>query len=492
MFRQLFSNNWKQKRRSPFLGSSTAQKITIGFLGAYFLLNFLVIGLLVDKILLEAFPDADPFMKFNGFLIYYFFMDVFFRFFLQDFPVLTVQPYLAMPIKRNSLVHFVLVRSIPTFFNLLPLLILIPFFFKVVIPGYGVLSALAWLVVAFSLILLANFIGFYLKKTFEVKPALSIIAMAVLSGLFYLDQMGYVGMSRGFEQFMNAVVAQPVLALIPFGVLMGVYQFVFLFFKNRLYLDTVSLERKTEEAGTYDFGFLGRFGKMGEMMQLEAKMLWRSKRSRTYAYMSVFFLLYPLIFLNNPIMDGIGGKLGLSIFVTGIFAFNYAQLLLSWHSMHFDFILSRNITGRELLESKYTLLSISIIVCFVLTIPYVFLSKWFFYTLFVSMLFNIGWSVFMYIYVATYNSKKIDTGKGGAFNMEGFGAAHYVVMIPILFLPILLYYFPFGYMGKPYLGLLMVGLFGLIGIIFREKILNWLVGRYEERKHRIASDFRKQ
>ncbi len=490
MFLQLFRNNWKQKKRSPFLGNSLGQKIVIGFLGAYLLLNFLALGLLIDVVLEKAFPGADPYLKFNGLLIYYFLMDIFMRFFLQEFPVLSIQPYLTLPVKRNTLVHFVLLRSIPTFFNLLPLLIIIPFFFKVVLPEYGVLAAIAWLLVVRSLTMLANFIGFYLKKNFEVKPLLAVLVLGVLGALFYLDQSGVLGLSKGFEDFTSAMLIQPFLALIPFGLALAVYSFVFNFFKNRIYLDTVSLERKTEEAGTYDFGFLSRFGKMGEMMQLEAKMLWRSKRSRTYAYMSAFFLLYPLFFLGNPMMDSMGGKLGMSIFVTGIFAFNYAQLLLSWHSMHFDFILTRNITGRELLQSKYTLLAGATIVSFILSIPYIFLSKWFFFTLLAAMLFNVGWSIFMYMYIANHSSKKIDTSKGGAFNMEGFGAAHYVVMIPILAIPILLYYFPFGYMGKPYLGLLTVSLFGLLGIIFRNNILDWLVGEYEKKKHQIAAGFR--
>ena len=98
----------------------------------------------------------------------------------------------------------------------------------------------------------------------------------------------------------------------------------------------------------------------------------------------------------------------------------------------------------------------------------------------------------MYMYIANYNSKKIDPGKGGGFNFEGFGAAHYVIIFPIIGIPILLYYFPFGYMGKPFLGLLTVGIVGLLGILFREKILKLLVKHFERRKHFIAADFRKQ
>ncbi|MEM9821471.1 MAG: DUF5687 family protein [Bacteroidota bacterium] len=492
MFRRLFMNNWKASRRSPVFGNSLWQKILVAFLAIYFLLNFLVLGFFTTEILEEVFPGASPFVKFNGLLIYYFLLDVMVRFLLQEYPVLSIQPYLTFPIPKNSLVHFVLQRSIPTFFNLLPLVIVVPFFFRVVLPDFGALAAVAWLITVVCFILLANFVGFYLKKTFNRKPVLSLLLLALLGAVYYLDTAGYLGLSTAFEGMMNGLMKQTYLAIIPLLLLVAAYQFVFNYLKKQLYLDSVSTERRTEEAGIYDFGFLSRFGQIGEMMQLEAKMLWRSKRSRTFVYMSALFLLYPLIFIGNPIMDSIGGKLALSIFVTGIFSFNYAQLLLSWHSMHFDFIITRNIMSKDLFHSKYVLLAGVTFGCYILTIPYVFLSKWFFYTLTVSMLFNIGWSIFMYMYVANYNSQKIDPGQGGAFNFEGFGAAHYVIIIPIIALPILIYYFPFGYLGRPFWGLAMVGIVGLLGILFREPILKLLVRHFEKRKHQIAADFRKQ
>ena len=105
------------------------------------------------------------------------------------------------------------------------------------------------------------------------------------------------------------------------------------------------------------------------------------------------------------------------------------------------------------------------------------------------MLFNIGASLFFYMYIANYNSKKIDTEKGGVFNFEGFGAAHYLIMIPIMFLPMLISLI-FWLWDLTYWGLLTVGLIGLVGILFHEKILDWLVSEFKKKKYSIAEAFR--
>jgi len=315
--------------------------------------------------------------------------------------------------------------------------------------------------------------------------------MGVVASIYYLDTNGYLPLSEGMEQFMVALMRLQILAMIPVILLLVGYLLTYRFFKERLYLDKVSAAQGEVATGDYDFGLFNRFGKVGELMRLEMKMIWRNKRSRNFLYISALFLLYPLIFISNEEIFGTTMILLLSILITGMFAFNYAQLLLSWHSTHFDYILTRNISGLVFFKAKFYLLALSICIVFVITLPYGFLHPDFFYAITAAMLFNIGGSIFFYMYLANYNSKKIDPSKGSTFNFEGFGAAHYLAMIPIMIFPLLIFW-PFSYFGCPYWGLFCVGLIGLIGILFREKILAWLVMHFKKRKHHIAADFRKQ
>ncbi len=489
MFARLFINEWKETIRSPYLSTSLIQKIGLGILALYLLLNFLAAGIYLDKILLEVFPSADVIVKLNGFLLYYFLFDIVMRFFMQSFPVVSIKPYLTLPIKRSSIIHFLILKSVPSFFNLLPLLLFVPFFVKVIIPTYSIGASIAWFVTLLSLILMSNFISFYLKKAFDLKPLFIFVFIALISGLFYLDSYGYVGLAKGMENVMGAIFSYPLLALIPFGLAIVSYMMLYRFFRARIYLDALAKETANEVDSTTNLAIFNRFGKIGEMMNLEMKMIWRNARSRTFLYLSIGFLLYPFLIINSGY--GIGMKIMFAILTTGMFAFNYAQLLLSWHSTHFDYILTRNIKAADLFKSKYYLMSLSVLISYILTLPFCFIIDDWFMISTMSMLFNIGVSIYMYIYIANYNSKKIDPSKGNTFNFEGFGAAHYFIMIPIILAPILIY-LPFSVFGYANLGMAAFGFVGIFGFLFRRQILGTLIEHFEERKHTISSAFRNQ
>lgn len=115
---------WKQARRSPVFQKSLVVNIILGLLILYFASIFLTLGFYTDKILLKVFPDQSPVDTLNGFLLFYFLFDLLLRFMLQDLPVMAVQPYLHLPINRSKLIHFMLMRSVPSVFNLLMLLFL--------------------------------------------------------------------------------------------------------------------------------------------------------------------------------------------------------------------------------------------------------------------------------------------------------------------------------------------------------------------------------
>jgi len=166
MFKQLFLNEWKENIRSPYLSQSIIQRIFIGLLALYVMANVVFLGVFIDQILEKAFPDADPFAKFNAILFYYFLFDIMMRFFLQQFPVISIKPYLSLPIKKSTLIHFLLLKSIPSFFNLLPLLVVIPFFVKIALPAYSIFNSLLWLLSVLCIILTVHFLSFLYQKEF--------------------------------------------------------------------------------------------------------------------------------------------------------------------------------------------------------------------------------------------------------------------------------------------------------------------------------------
>ena len=179
------------------------------------------------------------------------------------------------------------------------------------------------------------------------------------------------------------------------------------------------------------------------------------------------------------------------VFVTGVFMINYGQFLFSWQAGHFDFTLTRPLSIRQYIESKYWLLVTVTFLCFLLSIPYVYFGWKILLVHFTVMLFNIGVNVYVIMNMAMWSPKKINLSKGGTLNYEGVGAAQWIMGIPILLGPYVLY-LPFRWMGYPNIGLIMVGLAGVIGIVFRPYLLSLTAQRLASLKYKIASGFRQE
>ena len=99
----------------------------MAFLALYFSAMFLFLGIALFPMLKEIFPDADPLRVVNGFILAYFSFELLFRFLLQTLPVIDIKSLMILPVKKSKVVNFVLVKSLFSFFNFLPLLLIVPF-----------------------------------------------------------------------------------------------------------------------------------------------------------------------------------------------------------------------------------------------------------------------------------------------------------------------------------------------------------------------------
>ena len=141
IFKWFLIHQWREMKRSSIWQRNIALNIVLGFLIGLMLLYLLALGLFIDKILTELYPDDDPVKIFNGILFYYFGFEFFVRFFMQSLPTLNIETYLHLPIKKSSIVHYVASKSIFTVGNYLSWLVMIPFAFKVIAPAFSTPTA---------------------------------------------------------------------------------------------------------------------------------------------------------------------------------------------------------------------------------------------------------------------------------------------------------------------------------------------------------------
>lgn len=493
MIRLLLSHSWKRFTRSVSFSKDAATLIFTGILGLMMFIYALALGLTLDIIIIKGLKQTDAIGFLNSLLLYSFTFEFIMRYMMQNLPVLDVQPYLHLPMKKSKIVHFLLVRSAVHLLNLLPLILFVPFALKVIAPEYSLSIAVSWVLMLWLCSMTIHYLVVFFKKALDdnIFGIVSLLGIIVLLGA--ADYYGWFQLSAVSESIFNTFLAQPILIVVPVLSLILIYVLCYRFFRMAMYPEEIA-HRKTNEFGvTQDISFLKSFGLIGEMINVEVKLILRNKRPKNILYLSAFFLLYGLIFYtNDKYMTGMPGiLLFVGIFITGIFMINYGQLLFSWQGGHYDFTLTRPVSMRQYVESKYWLLSVVTIVCFVLSTPYLYFGWKILFVHLAMMLFNMGFNVFVILNLAMWDPKKVDLKKGVTFNYEGVGVAQWIMSIPILLGPYV-FYLPFSWMGEPELGILAVGLAGVVGIIFRSKLIDLTTRRLAERKYSIAAGFRKE
>ncbi|HEY9169600.1 MAG TPA: DUF5687 family protein [Lutibacter sp.] len=488
MIKQFINFEWKQFFRSSYWQKSIGLNILMAFLALYFMLTFLALGISLFPILEGQFPDSDPLILLNGFLFYWFLADLLMRFFLQKLPVMNIKPLLVLPIKRRNILHYVLGKSAVSFFNFLPLFAFIPFGIMLILEEYGTTTAMVWMISMVIFTLIINYLNLIIESR-SAETELSFLPIVLIaSALFAINYFEIVSFSTLLANGINAIDVNPILILIPLAILGVVYYLNYAFLMKKLYVDG-SLKAKTKTASTSDMNWTRRFGTIAPFLQLDLKLLWRNKRPRSSIFILIIGLAYGLFFYPNPIYQGLEWLyVFVGIFVTGIFIINFGQFIPAWDSGYYKLLMSQNIRYKEYLNSKYSLMVMSSIIMFVLSIPYVYFGWKILMVHFAAMIYNVGVNTYIILLAGSFNRKKIDLTQRAAFNYQGTGAVQWLVGFPLLFVPVGLFFAPYKLVGFE-AGVAFLIILGAIGIVFHQKLMNYIVTKYLNSKYKMISAF---
>jgi hypothetical protein len=475
-------------RRSTFWQKSLAINILISILLTYLALNLVAIGWFMDIIIREQFQGADIVLKYTEFVFYYLTIDLLGRFVLQDVPILTVSPYLHLPIRRTKLFDYLLFRSLFNFFNLVPLLLMLPFFVKVVFTQLEG-SAFVWLTGILLLVLLSNYLTFFLKKIFSVKPMVSLIFLALIGLIFYLDYSDNLSVSEAFGSLFFEIINNPIYLIVPGIVVFGVYLGDRGLMARYIYHEPKVKYLGRRYALSDSFSFLSRLGVTGTLIMLEIRLIFRNARPRTLAIMSVLMILYGLLVFQEGMEVGYGFLLIPSFMITGLFMLSHGQLVIAWDSSHFDFLLVNNVSSYDILKSKYQFFLGANTLFFICSLPYGLFGNIIFLVNTSMYLFNTGVTVYILLLLGVYNTKRVDLTKSAFMNYQGFSGMTYLAILPAMALPFLLFW-PFSALGFPYLGFVFLAVIGAIGIALSGILIQKLATRLTSRKYIMSAGFR--
>lgn len=476
--------------RSKNMGKSIAIRVVLSLLILYLVINVSVLGFFLDKILGYAFPNDDLVVSFCGIIFVYYLVDLLLRLQLQELPTLRVQPYLQLPVKRNALVRYLTFTALLSVFNLWPFVLFVPFIFKVIAPASGGVVALAFIVSILGFTVFNNYLALYVKRKSNLNGWIFLIASAIiiLTGLadFYWHLFSIRKISF---MFWGQLVHHPLFALIPILVCAAMYWLNFLYLKQNLYLEELGTRGAISYKSSTEYPFLNRFGSIGDLVGNEIKLILRNKRSRSALIMGLFFMFYGLLAHSNPKMKFESFNVFVGMFMTGIFIISYGQFMFSWQAAHFDGLLVSKVNFSDFLKAKYLLFTIISTGFFILTTPYAYFGWHTLLIYFVMYLWNIGVNTTLVLFFANRNYKRIDLSKGAAFNWEGVGGNQWILSLPLIITPFIIYG-PFALLGHADIGLACLALIGLVFIFTRNFWIKQLTSDFYEKRYKIAEGFR--
>lgn len=250
-----------------------------------------------------------------------------------------------------------------------------------------------------------------------------------------------------------------------------------------------SVKAKTQIANTSSMEWTRKFGAVAPFLQLDLKLLWRNKRPRSSIFILIIGLLYGLFFYPNEIYaDQEWMFVFVGVFVTGIFMISFGQFIPAWDSGYYKLLMSQNIRYKEYLTSKYSLMITVSILMFVLSIPYVYFGWKVLVVHFAALIYNIGINVYVLLFAGSFNRKQIDLTQRAAFNYQGTGAVQWLVGIPLMVVPVLLFSLPYAFISFE-AGVLILVVLGLTGIVFHQKIMKIITAKYLASKYKMISAF---
>ena len=471
--------NWKEFNRSKSLGGKTVAKVFKWFGIVYVAILSLAWGIIL------SWPKEEdvmaPFLYINKQLIYALVYLVVMRYFIQSLPVLNIKPLLLTPLLKKKIVRYVVLKTVPTYFNILPLFFLIPFSISLSQNDeFSALGLIFWNINLVGLIYLTNFFNFLLNN----KRNLIYVLGAFLALIKALDYYSIVDFTIYSEKFFYFFYETPYVALFTWVLVFWLYNYVSTFFYNGLYIDK-GIKSKVKEANLEDYSWLDSLGKTAVFIKNDLRLLKRSKRAKMAVYMGIGLLFYGLIFQSSEELLGSTFTFFGYLFSTGGFLFMFGSFVPSWDSQYYPLMMTQNIEYKEYLNSKWSLMIIGTIISTILaSFIYSFFGINAVFAVLAGSAYNMGVNGYLTLWAGAYTKTPIDlNSSSNAFgDKKALNAKTILVGIPQMLVPILVYFFGNLYYDHMTACLLVAGL-GFLGIFLKPLAFSLIMKAYKSEKY---------
>lgn len=283
IFNELRKHGKLAARRHPMYEKNKIAK-ALGYIMAVFWAGYLIFfGITFAFAFADMAPNREPYQVMNaGALVFILAIDFLLRIPFQKTPTQEVKPYLLLPVKRNRIIDFLLIRSGLSLFNLVWMFLFVPFSFLTITKFFGLWGALTYLIGIWLLILVNNYWYLLCRTLINERIWWILLPIVVYAGIgcllfipkdsflfyFFMD-LGDGYIEGSILYFIGTLLVIVLLWYINRRIMSG------LIYVELAKVDDVQIKHVSE------YKFFERYGEIGEYMRLELKMLLRNRRCKS-------------------------------------------------------------------------------------------------------------------------------------------------------------------------------------------------------------------
>ena len=285
LYRLLRANNRLSTRRSPLFEQSKWAKALVFFGGAVFALYLIIYGILIA---MSADGYAGMMVSMMPMILVF---DYLFRFIFQTTPGVMVKPYILQPISRYTAIECFLISSHLSGYNFLWLAMFLPYSIIILIADAGFWAVLTELIGCQLFIMLNSQVYLFFRTLINRNVLWFIASMA-----FYLIPFWPLLMKFDTDTFAKMLDLYAAFGRSGWLLPVLIVSIVALFFINRSFqfryvYEEISKKKERALKHISQFGFLNRFGLIGEYLKIEIKSNMRNRAMRTRCIMSLAMII---------------------------------------------------------------------------------------------------------------------------------------------------------------------------------------------------------
>ena len=376
LFLELRRHGRLADKRHPMYEKSRFARFWMYFVAVFWAGYLIFIG----TMLAFGFEDAavEPYHLLNSGLVFILALDFLMRFPFQKTPTQEVKPYLLLPVRRNRLIDFLLIRSGLSGFNFIWMFLFVPFAFITVMKFYGLWGVLTYNLGIWLLMVLNNYWFLLCRTLLGERIWWILLPVAVYGGLalgmFLPDDSPVFDWSLELgEGFITGNVWTFLAVLAGIGLMWWVNSRVI----RRLIYDELN---KTEDSTVRvkklsEYKFLDRYGLVGEYMRLELKLMLRNKicRKSLITIVCAVAVISAVIGFTD-IYNGAMSEFWVLYNYVIVTLLSFSTLM-GYEGNYMDGLMTRRESIFALLRAKYVLYTAALIVPFLLMLPGVVTGK---------------------------------------------------------------------------------------------------------------------